>query len=123
MCVERHDEDVRALGPPGVFYTNEPPAANLRFREALQQLERDFADPARYVRMSDLVKLCCTTTGVAFEALPTPNAASVSLRVTQHAAQRKADRLAKAAAAAAASSQEGEESSDLSDDAMEDVGL
>ena len=47
MSVERHDEDVRALGPLGVFYTNELPAADLRFRQALEQLERNFAEPAR----------------------------------------------------------------------------
>ena len=122
MSVERHEEDVRALGPLGVFYTNELPAADLRFREALEQLERNFAEPARHVRMSDLVKLCCATTGVAFETLPTPNAESVALRTKQHAAQRKEDTASKAAAAAAAASQEGEMDAGF-DDAMEDVEL
>lgn len=83
MTVERHAEDIRALGPGGVFYTSED-VATLHFSAAIGELERDFAESKQYVRLSDLLERCCRVTGVAFEALPD----SLRMRASGHAARR-----------------------------------
>ena len=105
MTVERHAEDIRTLGSGGVFYTSED-VATLHFSAAIGELERDFAESKQYVRLSDLLERCCRVTGVAFEALPVPNDASLRMRASSHAARRKAAKAAKAAKPAAGSSEE-----------------
>ena len=101
--IQRHAEDVRALGPGGVFFTDEP-LAYLRFGLVLEQFERDNADATKYVRLSDLLKRCCGATGVPFEEVPTPSDAAVQERTKAHeaavAARKKAPAAEEAAEAA-----------------------
>ena len=109
MCILRHDEDIRTLGPGGVFYSSED-RANLRFCSAIEELERDFAGVEQVVRLSDLLSRCCKVTGVAFGALPITNAESLLQRTQAHAEQAKRAKEAKRAKAkAAATSSESED--------------
>ena len=61
VCV-RPSEDIRALGPGGVFHVDLP-LDRLTFRIAIERLEEEFAKPEQYVRLSDIVRLACEQEG------------------------------------------------------------
>lgn len=76
VSFERHAEDIKSLGPEGSFYTNEE-HATLRFGDIITEFERDNSDPAKYVRLSGLLRLCCSVTGACYTRArahnPVPN--------------------------------------------------
>jgi len=103
MCFERHAEDVRSLGPGGVYTPKR--LDTLRFGECMAAFEEANQDVAAYVRLSALVERCCEKAGVPFNELPVPNKEAIALRAKQkkaYLARVAKEKAAKKAAGEAA---------------------
>jgi len=87
-AVPRPDEDIRELGPSGVFCTHLP-REGLYFGQVIAEFEDQHRDPAGRVHLSDLLVKCCEFTGVAFGTLPVVSKASIALRNEQRAEYKK----------------------------------